>query len=86
MSQDKSLKQLITSNPNSPWAYFREGLLSDRLYGIWLGHWIVMEIRRDLAFLDQTVLISVLGSFIIAHRQNAPVKLRRRHQMNFIRD
>ena len=30
--QENSLKQLKTSNPNSPWAYFREGLLSERYY------------------------------------------------------
>ena len=28
-NKDNSLKQLRTSNPNSPWAYSREGLLSE---------------------------------------------------------
>ena len=35
----KSLKQLTTANPNSPWAYIQEGLLSERYlrFEMWGG-------------------------------------------------
>ena len=35
--EDNSPKQLQTANPNSPWAYMREGLLSEGYLGLIFG-------------------------------------------------
>ena len=32
LKHEKSLKKLKTTNPNSPWAYIREGLLSEQFF------------------------------------------------------